>query len=161
MDGSHHPVNTTQFVSAVSKVLRVERLSVGQSLAFPAWVAAKRLLIDCFGRPGYQGPISLCWSSEVAGLGSLVQRPKLLKARPPLPERLLPPRLHSPFSAAASIQPCWTEGAEGAGRRAPTLGGEDLQGVERSRVWMLVSIADDLAQVAGQILAGEGQGTTG
>lgn len=37
-------------------------------------------------------------SSEVTGLGPLVQRPQLLEARPPVPERLLAPGLGRPVT---------------------------------------------------------------
>lgn len=115
IDGAHDPLNTTASMS-VSECCGAS-LSVTQSLAaFPASVAAKRLLIDCFQeRPVHRGPVvsvsvCVCLSSEVAGLGSLVQRPQLLKARPPVPERLLSPALpsssSSPISAARPVEPC-------------------------------------------------------
>lgn len=113
--------------------------------------------------PRSQGPVRLvcaCLNSEVAGLGPLIQRPQLLKARPPLSKCLLPPSLSSasPVPDAPRVQPRRAEGAEGAGGRAPSLGGKHLQGVEGPRVWVLVGVTDDLAQVPGQVLAGEGQG---
>lgn len=105
----------------------------------------------------------VCVSSEVAGLGSLIQRPQLLKARAPLPERLLPARFPAalcpgPSGAHAPLQPRRAEGAERAGGRPPALCGEHLQRVEGPRVRVLVGIPDDLTQVARQVLAGEGEG---
>lgn len=123
----------------------------------------KHRLIDCLvWGPGLGVPSVWCINSEVAGLGSLVQRPQLLEARPPFSERLLPPPLPCPshIPATPPIQPRWAERAQWAGRRAPSLGGEDLQGVEGPRIRMLVGVADDLAQVAGEVLAGEGQGAS-
>lgn len=97
--------------------------------------------------------------SEVAGLCSLVERFELLETRPPLPEAI-----GGGAAAAAAVvlvEPGRAEGAERAGGRAAPLCGEHLQGVEGSRLGVLVGVADDLAQVARQVLAGEGQALAG
>jgi len=155
MDGAHQPGHT--FPCRLSTGDGCGAISTVSRSLSPFSAAAKRLLIDCLGggpRPG-SGRFGVRLSSQVAGLGPLVQRPQLLKAGAPLPERLLPPPLRP---AAPSVQPRRAEGAERTGGRAPPLGGEHLQGVEGPRVRVLVGVADDLAQVARQVLAGEGQG---
>lgn len=82
MDRAHRPADTTPFQSVVGRVLaeqgRGGALSVERLCAPPPAVGVHQ-----FERR----------SSEIADLGSLVQRPQLLKARPPIPKCLLPPRL--------------------------------------------------------------------
>lgn len=92
-------------------------------------------------------------SSEVAALRPLVQGFQLLEARPPLFQTLVTRR--------SLFQPGGAEGTQRPGQRASPLGGEDLQGVKGRRLRVLVGIANDFAQVAGQVLAGEGQALAG
>lgn len=95
IDGAHDPLNTTASMS-VSECCGAS-LSVTQSLAaFPASVAAKRLLIDCFQeRPVHRGPVvsvSVC-VSELRG-----RWPRLARTAPAASQSEAPSPRASPLS---------------------------------------------------------------
>lgn len=92
-------------------------------------------------------------SSKVAALRPLVQGFQLLEAQPPLFQTLV--------TRCSLFQPSGAEGTKRPGQRASPLCGEDLKGVKGRRLWVLVGITDNFTQVAGQVLAGEGQALAG
>lgn len=97
IDGAHDPLNTTASMS-VSECCGAS-LSVTQSLAaFPASVAAKRLLIDCFQeQPISRGPVgsvSVCVCvSELRG-----RWPRLARTAPAASQSEAPSPRASPLS---------------------------------------------------------------